>query len=69
MMPNSYPSDGIFNLQLKNHYGFFLLHTLPSTIVFRLEYVLLYQFYAVITIFFDQETFGTALLLYVGVEM
>ena len=52
-----------------NHYGFFFLHTLPSTIVVRLKYVLFYQFYAKITIFFDQEKFGTAPLLYVDVEM
>ena len=52
----------------KNNYGFFFLHTLPSTIAFRLEYVLLYQFYAKITTFFDQEKFGTALHLYVDVE-
>ena len=31
--------------------------TLPSTIAFRLEYVLVYQFYAEITIFFKQEMF------------
>ena len=34
---------------------------------FRLEYVLFYQFYNKITIFFDQEKFGTALLLYTDV--
>ena len=54
MMPNSYPSNGIFNLH-RDHYGFFFLHILPSTIAFRLEYVLFYQFYAKITTFFDQE--------------
>ena len=47
---------------------FFFLHTLPSTIVFRLEYVLFYQVYAKITRFFDQEKFGTVPLLYVVVE-
>ena len=50
-----------------NHYGFFFLHTLPSTVAFRLEYVFFFfQFYAKITTFFDQEKFGTAPLLYVG---
>ena len=39
-----------------NHYGFFFLHTLPSPIAFKLEYVLFYQFCAKITIFFDQES-------------
>ena len=43
------------------------MHTLPSTIAFRLEYVLFYQFYAKIA-FFDPEKFGTAPLLYVDVE-
>ena len=46
----------------------FFLHTLPSTIAFRLEYVLFYQFYAKIITFFDQEKFSTALLLYDDVE-
>ena len=32
---------------------------IPLTIAFRLEYVLVYQFYPKIT-FFDQEKFGTA---------
>ena len=35
------------------------MHTLPSTIAFRFEYVLFYQFYTKITTFFDQEKFGT----------
>ena len=65
------PSDGIFNLHRRTimvHYGFFFLHTLPSTIAFRLEYVLFYQFYANIATFFDLEKFGTAPLLDVDVE-
>ena len=57
-----------FQFAPTNHYGFFFLHTFPSTIAFRLEYVLFYQFYAKITTFFDQEMFGTAPLLYVDVE-
>ena len=44
------------------------MHTLPSTIAFRREYVLFYQSYAKITTFFYQEKFGTAPLLYVDVE-
>ena len=68
VMPNSYPEWRNFQLAPKNHYGFFFLHTLLSTIAFRLEYVLFYQFYAKITAFFDQEKFGTVPLLYVDVE-
>ena len=52
-----------------NHYGFFFLHTLPSTLAFRLEYVLFYQCYDKIATFFDQEKFGMAPLLYVDVEI
>ena len=44
------------------------MHILPSTIAFRLEYMLFYQFYTEIT-FFDQEKFCTAPLLYVDIEM
>ena len=58
-----------FQFAWKNHYGFFFLHTLPSTIAFRLEYVLFYQFYTKITTFFDQAKFGTAPLLYVDIDM
>ena len=57
-----------FQFAPSNHYGFLFLHTLPSTIAFRLEHVLFYQFYAKITTFFDQERFGMAPLLYVDVE-
>ena len=57
-----------FQFAPKNHYGFFFLHSLPSAIAFRLQYVLFYQVYAKITTFFDQEKFGTAPLLYVHVE-
>ena len=35
-----------FQFTPNNHYGFFFLHTLSSTIAFRLEYVFVYQFYA-----------------------
>ena len=62
------PSDGIFNLHQRTIMDFFFFHTVSSTIAFRLEYVLFYQFNAKITTFFDQEKFGTAPLLYVDVE-
>ena len=68
MMPNSYPSDGIFNLHRRTIMDSFFLHTLPSTVALRLEYVLFYQFYAIITTYFDQEKFGTAPLFYADVE-
>ena len=58
-----------FQFAPQSHYGFFfLLHTLLSTIAFRLEYVLFYQFYSKITTFFDQEKFGTPPLLYFDVK-
>ena len=55
MMPSSYPSDGIFSLHRRTIVDSFscILH---STIVFRLDYVLFYQFYAKITTFFDQKS-------------
>ena len=68
MMPISYPSDGIFNLHRKTIKDCFFLHTLTSTIAFRLEYVLFYQFYTKITTFINQEKFGTDPLLYVDIE-
>ena len=40
-------------MEHNNHYRFFFLHTLPSTIALRLKYVLFYQFYAKITTFFS----------------
>ena len=48
------PERRNFQFAPKNHYGFVFLHTLPSTIAFRLEYVLFYQFYAKIATFFGQ---------------
>ena len=68
VMLNSYPSDGILNLHRRTIMNFFFLHTFPSTITYRLEYVLFYQFYAKITTFFDQEKFSTAPLLYDDIE-
>ena len=46
VMPNSYPEWRDFQFAPNNHYGFFFLHTLPSTIAFWLKYVFVYQFYA-----------------------
>ena len=57
-----------FQFAPKNHYGVFSLHTLPSTIGFRLEYVLFCQFFAKITTFSDQDKFGLAPLWYVVCE-
>ena len=67
-MPNSYPRDGIFNQHFTTIIDYFSLHTLPSTVAFRLEYVLFYQFYDKITTFFHQEKFGMAPFLYVDVK-
>ena len=64
VMPNSYPSDGIFSLHLTAIMDLFFLHTLPSTIAFRLgSYVLFYQFYAEITTFFYQEKYQNVIRL------
>ena len=68
MMPNSYPDWWNFQFAPNNHYGFLFLHTLPTTIAFKLEYVLFYQFYAEITTFFNQEMFGSVPIEDVDVE-
>ena len=54
-MPNSYPEWRDFQFAPNNPYGFFFLHTRPSTIAFGLEYVFIYQFFcrAEITTFFS----------------
>ena len=59
VMSNSYPKWWNFQFAPNNHYGFFFLHTLPSTIAFRLEYVLIYQFYTEMTTVFNR--FGSYL--------
>ena len=69
LTPNSYPEWRIFKFTPHNHYGFFFLHTLPSTITFRLEYVLFYQIYAEITIFFNQEMFDSVPVYDIEVKM
>ena len=63
-MPNSYPEWRNFQFALHNHYGFFLLHALPSTI----KCVLCYQIYAEITTFFDQELFRLVPIQDIDVE-
>ena len=45
VMPNIYPEWQNFQFAPSSHYRFILLHTLPSTIVFKLGYALFYQFY------------------------
>ena len=67
-MQNSYPEWQNFQFEPNNHCRFFFLHTLLSTIAFRLEYVVFYQFYVTITTFLDQEMFRLAPLLYVDDE-
>ena len=59
------PSDEIFNMPWTTIF----LHTLPSTIAFRLEYVLFDQFYTEITVFFDQEMFGSVLFKTLRLKM
>ena len=53
-----------FRFAPKNHYGCFFLHTFPSTIAFRLEYVLFYQFFAKIATFFlsRKVQYGSSLI-------
>ena len=60
VMPNNYPEWWNFQFAPNIHYGFFFLHTLPSTTTFRLEYLFFYQIYTEITAFFDQEMCGEA---------
>ena len=44
-----------------NHNGFFFLHSLPSTIRFKLEYALVYEFYAKLSQFSVQNfQFGSS---------
>ena len=58
MMANSYPEWWNFQFAPHNHFGFFFLHTLPSTIAFKLEYALFYKFYSIISIC-SQDLFGS----------
>ena len=51
MIPNSSPEWGNFQCAPNNHYGFFFLHTPPSSTAFKLKCVLLCQFYAKISTF------------------
>ena len=69
VMPNSYPEWQNFQFEPNNNYRFFFLHTLLSTIAFRLEYVLFYQFYAQNNyFFFRSRNVRLATLLYVEIE-
>ena len=51
VMPNSYPEWRNFNSHRTIIIDSFFLYTCPSTIVFKLESALFYQFYAEISIF------------------
>ena len=51
VMPNSYPQWRNFQFEPNNFYRFFFLHTFLSTVAFRLEYVMFYQFNAKTTTF------------------
>ena len=47
----SFPMWQNYQFATTNHYGFFILHTFPPTIAFKLIYVLFYQFHAKISAF------------------
>ena len=66
VMTNSYSKWRNFQFAPNDHYRFYFLHILPSTIAFRLEYILFYQFYSKITTCFDQEMFGLAPVQYLA---
>ena len=51
VMLNSYYEDGIFQFAPNNYYGFFFLHTFPSTIAFEFKYALFYKFNIKLSIF------------------
>ena len=68
VMPNSYPSDGIFNLHRRTIMDSFSCILFLRQLHLDLNMCFLYQFYAKITTFFDQEKFSTAPFLYVDVE-
>ena len=63
MMPNSYQSDGIFNLHRRT------IMDSCSCILFLRQLHLDLSMCCFMTTFFDQEKFDTAPLLYVEVEM
>ena len=67
MMPNSYPSDEIFNLHRRTIMDSFSCILFLRQLHLDLNKCFFDQFYAKITCF-DQEKFGTAPLLYVDVE-
>ena len=51
MILNSYVERRNFQFTPNNHYRFFFFHSLPSTISFKFEHVLFYQFNAEISAF------------------
>ena len=51
MMPNSYPEGRNFHFALNKHNGFFFLHTVPSTIAFKVQCALFCQYNAEISTF------------------
>ena len=55
VMPTVIPSNRILNLPRATIMDFFFLHTLPSTIAFKLKYILSCQSYAKITTFFIKK--------------
>ena len=59
MMPNSYPSDGIFNLRRRTIMDSFSCILFLRQLHLDLEYTcVVVSIYAKITTFFDQEKFG-----------
>ena len=65
MIPNSYPSDGIFNLHRRTIMdSFSCILFLRQLHKIRLEYVLFYQFYAKITIYFSIKKNSVRFLSY-----
>ena len=65
VMPNIYPEWRNLQFNPSSHYRFFFLHTLLSTIAFRLEYVGFFlSIYAKITTFFSIKKCSVRLLSY-----
>ena len=56
-----------FSVHTNSHYGFFFLHTFPSTNASKLKYGLFYQFYTKISIFWPRDV-CLALIYYINIE-
>ena len=70
VMLNSYSEWRNFQFEPNIHYRFFTLHTLLSTVAFRLEYIFIFTNFRLKELhFFEQDMFGSAPLLHVDVEM